>query len=299
MSGKKKTERTKIWLVGGEKGGMGKSMVGRVAAEQLLAAKVPFHLIDADASTPNVGLTYAKEMYERFRSGALPEDVLPTLFLDGKSKDLKIAEQITFSGDDSTYLQADRILLLAEQKNVLVVLPSQVAAYVQRWLNDNDVLGMLADSDNTIDIVHFFVSNGTAESLDLFEESANNTQGKIPHVLVLNHGVVTDINWKWFDYDKSVSKYLEEHKFKSLVIPELLLDPAVKSKILTEYISFGDALKANWMPKPSARRLNKWLREATQALASSDYLPYHPNYPSEPVVTETQGDNQTPTQQAA
>jgi MinD superfamily P-loop ATPase len=67
MAGKKKTERTQIWLFGGEKGGMGKSMVGRVCAEQLLAAKVPFHLVDADASTPNVGLTYANELYQFFK----------------------------------------------------------------------------------------------------------------------------------------------------------------------------------------------------------------------------------------
>jgi hypothetical protein len=298
MSGKKKSERTKIWLVGGEKGGMGKSMVGRTAAEQLLAAKVPFHLIDADASTPNVGLTYAKEIYAGFRSRTSATLVAPTLAED-KSKDVQIAEQIIFSGDDSTYLQADRILLLAEQKNVLVVLPSQVAAYVQRWLDDNDVIGMLDDPSNTIDIVHFFVSNGTAESIALFKQSVESSQGKIPHVLVLNHGVVTDINWKWFDYDRAVSKYLEGYGYNAIVFPELLLDPLVKSKILTENISFGDALKANWMPKPSARRLNKWLREATQALASSGYLPYHPNYPSEPVVTEAQGDKQAPEQQAA
>ncbi|PSB53284.1 cobalamin biosynthesis protein CobQ [Chamaesiphon polymorphus] len=282
MAGKKKTERTKIWLLGGEKGGMGKSMVGRVCAEQLLAAKVPFHLVDADASTPNVGLTYAKELYTGFRERVA---AAPTLAAGNSPSTATLDRQIVFSGDASTYLQADRILTLAEQQDVLVVLPSQVAGYVKRWLDDNDVVGMLAEPSNTIDVVHFFVSNGTNESIELFKDSVESSKGKIPHVLVLNRGAATDIDWRWFDWDELVAKYLASYGFESIVIPELLLDPAVKTKILDGNIQFGDALKAEWMPKPSVRRLNKWLKEATQALASTKYFDCHPNYSFEVEAT--------------
>ena len=133
--------------------------------------------------------------------------------------------------------------------------------------------------------MHFFVSNGTNESIELFKDSVESSKGKIPHVLVLNRGAATDIDWRWFDWDGSVAKYLESYGFESIVIPELLLDPAVKTKILGENIKFGDALKANWMPKPSVRRLNKWLKEATQALASTKYFDPHPSYPLEVVET--------------
>jgi hypothetical protein len=275
MANKKNIERTTVILIGGEKGGIGKSMVGRVAAEQMLAAKLSFDLIDADASTPNVGLTYAKQLYEGFRES---KQAAPTMLLDRETQKITLDRRITFSGDDSTYLQADQILVLAEKQNVLVVLPSQVAAYVQRWLDDNDVVGMLADPENKIDIVHFFVSNGTTESIALFKESVARSAGKIPHVLVLNRGAVTDINWQWFDADNGISEYLTQHDFKSIVFPELLLDSIVKSKILSENIPFGEALKAAWMPKPSARRLNKWLREATRSLAATGFIPQHPNY---------------------
>ncbi|NJR32276.1 MAG: hypothetical protein HC778_04785 [Chamaesiphon sp. CSU_1_12] len=52
----------------------GKSIVASVAAEQLTAANQPFYLIDADASTPNVGLTYRQEFYQQFRDGGETQD---------------------------------------------------------------------------------------------------------------------------------------------------------------------------------------------------------------------------------
>jgi Mrp family chromosome partitioning ATPase len=51
-------ERTTILVSISEKGGMGKTIVGLTAAEQLTAANRAFFLVDADVSTPNVGLTY-------------------------------------------------------------------------------------------------------------------------------------------------------------------------------------------------------------------------------------------------
>ena len=62
-------KRTSIGFMLSEKGGMGKTTVALTAAEQMTAANHPFFLIDADASTPNVGLTYRKAMYEGFRNG--------------------------------------------------------------------------------------------------------------------------------------------------------------------------------------------------------------------------------------
>ena len=57
---------TTISIFGSEKGGMGKTIVASVAVEQMTAANHQFYLIDADASTPNVGLTYRPEIYQQY-----------------------------------------------------------------------------------------------------------------------------------------------------------------------------------------------------------------------------------------
>ncbi|PSB59570.1 cobalamin biosynthesis protein CobQ [Chamaesiphon polymorphus] len=273
----RKKDATSIIIIGGVKGGLGKSIIGGVAAFQMKAAKLPFELVDADADTPNVGLTYEKELYEQFRNERLAQSSA-TLVPGDNDLPLEQVEQITFSGEAGNYFAADKIITIAEQKNVLVVLPALPACDLDRWLDQNDIVGMLADPENTTDAIHFFVTNGTPESLGLFKDSVESSKGKIPHVLVLNHGAATNIQWKWFDRDKQIAKYLEQYGFKSIVFPEMIVDPAIKNKIFSEYIPYGDVLKADWLPTPSKRRLNKWLREATQALGSTGYIPYHPDY---------------------
>lgn len=273
----RKKDATSIIIIGGVKGGLGKSIIGGVAAFQMKAAKLSFELVDADADTPNVGLTYEQELYERFRNERLAQSSA-TLVPGDNDLPLEQVEQITFSGEADNYFAADKIITIAEQKNVLVVLPALPANDLDRWLDQNDIVGMLADPENTTDVVHYFVTNGTSESLDLFKDSVESSKGKIPHVLVLNHGAATNIQWKWFDRDKQIAKYLEQYGFKSIVFPEMIVDPAIKNKIFSEYIPYGDVLKAEWLPTPSKRRLNKWLREATQALGSTGYIPYHPDY---------------------
>ena len=273
----RKKDATSIIIIGGVKGGLGKSIIGGVAAFQMKAAKLSFELVDADADTPNVGLTYEQELYERFRNERLAQSSA-TLVPGDNDLPLEQVEQITFSGEAGNYFAADKIITIAEQKNVLVVLPALPANDLDRWLDQNDIVGMLADPENTTDAIHFFVTNGTPESLQLFKDSVESSKGKIPHVLVLNHGAATNIQWKWFDRDKQIAKYLEQYGFKSIVFPEMIVDPAIKNKIFSEYIPYGDVLKAEWLPTPSKRRLNKWLREATQALGSTGYIPYHPDY---------------------
>jgi hypothetical protein len=173
---------------------------------------------------------------------------------------------------------------------VLLVLPSQVATHINQWLEQNDAVEMLQDPQNMIDIVFLFITNGTRESLDLFVESVERFQGQIPHVLVKNLGAPTDIRWERgnFDPDGQIQVLLDKYGFKSIVFPEMLVAPEDKNKILSEYIPFSSALSDTWMSDPSKRRLNKWLREATQALASTGYIPYHPKYVS-PLTAEANG----------
>jgi hypothetical protein len=287
-------KRTSIGFMLSEKGGMGKTTVALTAAEQMTAANHPFFLIDADASTPNVGLTYRKAMYEGFRNGTTVTENLDLQTVSRKNSTatkkkeevLTLQEQITFTGNADDYFLADQIFDIAKQQDVLIVMPSQVAAYLNRWIEQNDVVGMLADPDNTIDIVFFFITNGTPESLELFVESVEASQGKIPHVLVKNLGAPTNIRWErgGFDPDGRIQALLDKYGFQSIFFPEMLIAPEDKNKILSEYIPFSEAIDSNWIPFSTNRRLKKWLREASLALWSTGLIPYHPDYIPEAVL---------------
>jgi hypothetical protein len=273
---------TVVSIFGSEKGGMGKSIIASVAAEQMTAANHPFYLIDADASTPNVGLTYRQDFYQQFRDQAETKKNLPQSLYNPSAT--LAPERIVFTGRDDDYFLADRVFEMARQRDVMIVLPSQVATHVNRWLHQNDVVGMLADPDNKIKFIYYFVTNGTPESLALFEESVEAFGGQIPHILVKNLGAATNIRWNRFDEDGKMQALLDKYGFQSIYFPELLIAPEDKNKILSEYISWGEALASDWIPFSTKRRLTKCLREATQALGSTGLLPYHPDHIPEAIL---------------
>jgi hypothetical protein len=59
----------------------------------------------------------------------------------------------------------------------------------------------------------------------------------------------------------------------------------VKTKIISENISFSSAISDKWMSPPSKRRIKRWLGEATIALGSTGLVPYHPDYLPKPPET--------------
>jgi hypothetical protein len=275
---------TTVSIFGSEKGGMGKSIVASIAAEQMTATNQPFYLIDADASTPNVGLTYRQEFYQQFQGRAEIKNNLPPSLYNPSGTATLAPERIIFTGSESDYFLADQIFDMAKRRDVMLVLPSQVAKHLNRWLDQNDVVGMLADPDNKIKFVYYFITNGTPESLELFKESVEAFGGKIPHVLVKNLGAATNIRWSRFDEDGKVQALLDKYGFQSIYFPEILIAPEDKNKILSEYIPWGEALASDWIPFSTKRRLTKCLREATQALGSTGLIPYHPDYIPEAVL---------------
>jgi hypothetical protein len=281
-------KETLVSIFGSEKGGMGKTIIASVAAEQMTAAKHPFYLIDADASTPNVGLTYRKEIYQQLRDQGEVKNNLPESLYNPSNSGTKTAtlvpERIAFTGSSDDYFLADKIFDIAKTTDVMIVLPSQVASYVNRWLHQNDVVGMLTDPNNKIKFVYYFITNGTPESLDLFEESVEEFGGKIPHILVKNLGAATNIRWNRFDEDRKIQTLLDKYEFQSIYFPEILIAPEDKNKILSEYIPWGEALSSDWIAFSTKRRLTKCIKEATQALGNTGFIPYHPDYIPEAVV---------------
>jgi hypothetical protein len=71
---------------------------------------------------------------------------------------------------------------------------------------------------------------------------------------------------------------LDKYGFDSIEFPEMPLQREDRDKITIKHIPFGAAINSDWMLSSSKEKLNKWLKEATQVLGSTEIIPYHPKY---------------------
>jgi NUBPL iron-transfer P-loop NTPase len=261
------------------KGGVGKTTVGLTVAEQLAASNNPFIIIDTDAFDPSVGLTYDKETYELIRSSQkIVSDSTFKKVTDMNMDELRLAIWETIKNGEY-YFALDMIFESIERQNILLILPSEHFSVLQKWMEDCKIAQAIEHPENELNIVFFFVTDGTPISLKLFDESVKYFDGKIQHVLVKNLGAKTNINWEHsFDVDGRTQNTLSQYGFQSISFPELIIDLEYKNKIFSEYIPFQEAIKSNWISKGSQIRLNKWLAEVTKSMGSTGFVPYHPSY---------------------
>src|SRR5690606_674956 len=116
-----------VHFVGGEKGGVGKSVVARALAQHLVDRQIPFAAIDA-ASSHGALLRY----YGDF---AQPADL-------------------------ESFASADQILdrALGADRQVLVDLPAQSARAVRRWMDAGDVVNFAREMG--VALVFWHVTDG-------------------------------------------------------------------------------------------------------------------------------------------
>ena len=106
-----------IHFIGGEKGGVGKSVVARLCAQYCIDRSLAFVGVDADAS-----------------HGAL----------------LRFYAEYTRAVDLGEYESADQILTLATEqpRRVLVDLPAQSDRLVTAWMSEGGIVELAAESDS-------------------------------------------------------------------------------------------------------------------------------------------------------
>ncbi len=184
-----------IYLIDGEKGGVGKSLFCRCLLHFLEQKKIPHKLVDSDPK-PDVAQIY---------NGI--NDI-----------------QFTAS-DEATVMysptagEVDKIIELAMQEDIIVNLPGKVHQQVKFWIEGNNLLDENFIKETKINFCKFFLSNGSDTSLDLLEDSLKTYQGKIPHILVRNKGLKLD----WSDVINSARyKTLQsDHQFLEIDFPGL------------------------------------------------------------------------------
>jgi hypothetical protein len=226
-----------VHFVGGEKGGVGKSVVARLLTQLFIDRSWPFMAFDADQSHGALVRYYSDY--------AQPIDLAQ----------LASADQIMDSA-------------VTARRSVIVDLPAQSQRALQRWLESTDVLEYAREAG--VRLVSWHVTDGGFDSVSQLEQQLARHGNALAYVVVKNEGRSKDFR----QFDASPAHHrLRELGGQVITLPEL--DSAVMYEIDRFGSSFWAAIHTTEGPRalsPMARRRAKqWLERAKAALESVGY----------------------------
>lgn len=225
-----------VHLVGGEKGGVGKSVVARVLAQTFIDRAFPFAALDADQSHGALVRSYA--------DFTQPVDLAK----------LESADQIL-----------DRAL--GADRRVLVDLPAQSHRALRRWIEATDVLAYAREMD--VRVVLWHVTDGGFDSVQHLERLLADFADSVEYVVVKNEGRSKDFSQ--LEASPAYQRLLELGG-RVVALPEL--DPAIMYKLDRFGSSFWAAANAaegeRALSVLERRRARLWIGRAQAALSEAD-----------------------------
>lgn len=152
---------SRIHFIGGEKGGVGKSVLARLLAQYHIDRELPFHAFDTDRS-----------------HGAL----------------LRFYAAYSDPIDLTDYSSTDRIIEAAVEtpRDILVDLAAQSSQPLSRWMDDNDLLELAAEED--IGVVLWHVMDDGADGIALLQRLIEDQGDRLDYVVVKNFGRGNDFS---------------------------------------------------------------------------------------------------------
>jgi hypothetical protein len=227
---------SRVHFIGGEKGGVGKSVVARVLAQWFLDRSIPFAAVDGELSQG--------ALIRYYRDFTQPADLAAT----------ESADQIM-----------DRAL--GADRRVLVDLPAQSARSLKAWMTDANVIEFAREMGIGLSFWH--VSDGGFASVSEIERAIGVFRNQLQHVVVRNFGRSKDFS----QFDQSDAKrQLDDLSGHVLDFPEL--DPATMYRIDRFGLSFWAAIhrtEGEAVLKPLERqRVKLWLDRCYAQLEALD-----------------------------
>jgi hypothetical protein len=146
---------SRIHLVGGEKGGVGKSFFARLLCQYFVDRSQPFAAIDADLSHGSLQRCYGE-----------------------------FTRPVDLERMDSADEIMDRAL--GAERRVVVDLPAQSMRLLQRWLESGEVFSLAREMQ--VGLVFWHVTDGGHDSLKALERLLGSYGGSFQCVVVKNHG---------------------------------------------------------------------------------------------------------------
>ena len=216
---------SKIHFVGGEKGGVGKSVVARLLTQYCLDRALPFAAIDADRS-----------------HGAL----------------LRFYSDFTKSGDLDQFETTDHIMQLAldADQRVIVDLPAQSDRLLNHWIEKNGILEL--GTEYSIPIVFWHVMDDGKDSVDLLNTLIKKYDNLIRYVVVKNLGRGSDFT----TFESSLVRRLADEVGAKIMVLDELHKPTML-KIDVQNKSFWQAINntgGQGLGLIERHRIKVWLR---------------------------------------
>jgi hypothetical protein len=229
---------SKIHLVGGEKGGVGKSVVARLLAQHFIDNQVPFVGFDTDRSHGSL-----LRFYSGYASPALVD----------------------------RYEALDRIIESAVDqpgRRVLVDLAAQTHEPLVKWIEESGVLDMAELSG--IALHYWHVMDSGRDSVDLLERLLNRFGQRLNYVLVCN-----ELRGDDFSLLEQSGQLDRAKGLGAKVLRLKRLHDTVMQKIDARNASFWSAAQASGSAGPGLglmerQRLKMWLSHAKAQLASAE-----------------------------
>ena len=268
-----------VFIVGGEKGGVGKTWFTYILIELLLQLDRDPTILDLDKTTPNVAKAYLKEIYQQWSSTHIQaERVFETIErTEGGQLDVLVrlkkllSEQIVLSNNPDDTKSRDRLSEVVElSDNTIISLPSQSQSGLCYWLGETD-LALMA---TTTQIVLFWVSDGSYESLSLLE----NFMYKYPEIqycLVVNKGIGTSSEWENYRLglvNPDLNQMIAKKELKAVVIDKVVLSEELSIRLQRENLTFSEILTDPGINQRVAYRLKTWLKGSFTTIKSTGYF---------------------------
>lgn len=223
---------SRIHFIGGEKGGVGKSVVARILCQYFIDRQISFLGFDTDRSHASLLRFYA--------------DYASPVVVD------------RFEGLDQIVEAA------AEQpdRRVIVDLAAQTHRFLSPWLAES---GLLEDNDLGIGLTYWHVMDAGRDSAELLTKVLDEFGGKLPVVVVLNQ-----IRGGDFSIAENSGQLERARELGAHVVKLARLQDVAMQKIDNQNTSFWAASQRGQGPSSlgilERQRVKHWLHQAYAAL---------------------------------
>jgi hypothetical protein len=194
-----------IHFIGGEKGGVGKSMTSRLLAQYLIDAGTPFIGLDSDQSHG----TFSR-FYSEFAAPLIVDD----------------------------YDSLDQLIMFAQENpesDLIVDLAAQTSARLGKWIDESDALTLFQEIGSQVYLWH--VMDDGADSVNLLNNLLNRyPQEFIKFVVVSNLG-----RGECFDHFEQSTTYQKAQERNAIFLTLAKLQPQLAARIDFSNTSFWAA----------------------------------------------------------
>lgn len=214
----------RIHFIGGEKGGVGKSLTARLLAQYFIDNHMPFIGFDSDQSHS----TFTR-FYDEFTSAVAVDN----------------------------YDSLDEIVAAAENTpnaEIIVDLAAQTSRPLEQWLDESDIFNIFSDLDYQVCLWH--VMDDGADSMQMLDRLLEKySQANVQFIVVFNMG-----RGENFDRSKQTATYAKAIDCNAKFLTLNKLQPRLMQKLdFSNYSFWAAANNTEAMSITERQRIKVWL----------------------------------------